>query len=190
MSRNEHKLDYERTSGIKTKAIMPQELVKQVFCPPKGVISLPSGRKQYGSPLTCTCGFHIRSMMTSRLLGPYSQVLATHFKAPTQAPWPLSLYPVFPTLAVLTICPLVSCYLHYSFLMSLSPLMQIVLAMPSLLLFFLLWILPDVSGYFLYLIYNKNLIIKIIKPNDKVTISVVSSLYPLIDTESVSKFFY
>lgn len=168
MSRNEHKVNYGRTSSIKRKAITPQELVKQVFCPPKGVISRASGRKQYGgSPLTCTCGFHIRSMLTCRLLGPYSQALVTHFKALHTS----MLAPFFIPCLPHSCCPhyfpscylTVSCYLHYSFLMSLSPLTQVVLAMPSLLPFFLLWILPDVSGYFLSLIYNKNLIIKITK---------------------------
>lgn len=153
---------------------------------------------------TCETGFLSPKRSPFLCLWQKGHMAALHWHAPVdlisglcwpQAPWSLltiqsltlASWPFLYTQCPHSCCPptspLVSCCLRCSLLMSLSPLTQVVPAMPSLLPFFLIWILPDVSGYFLSLIYNKNLIIKIIKPNDKVTILVVSSLCPLTNIE-------
>lgn len=81
----------------------------------KGITSPLLAEGTHGSPLTFSRGWHLKSTLTSRLLSPYSQVLAIHFKAPALASSPL-LPLSTPPPAIFLVS--ISCYLHYSFLLS------------------------------------------------------------------------
>lgn len=95
---------------------MPQELVKWVPHPLKGVISLASG-----SLLTCNYGRMSKTMLASSFFRPHSHIFVRHFKAPILVSWPFP--PQIPILFIPWLLSLshISSHLHYSLLLSCFP---------------------------------------------------------------------